>query len=68
MVRARVIREVKEEAVLDIEISGLLGVCTDPRHVVACADGGVRQEFDVTYCVRPRLRDHAEGLDHAYLG
>jgi ADP-ribose pyrophosphatase YjhB (NUDIX family) len=47
-----VIREVKEETGLDIEITGLLGIYTDPQHVIAYADGEVRQEFNVTYLGR----------------
>lgn len=44
-----VIREVKEETGLDVEITGLLGIYTDPEHVIAYADGEVRQEFNITY-------------------
>lgn len=44
-----VVREIKEETGLDIEITGLLGIYTDPQHVIAYADGEVRQEFNVTY-------------------
>lgn len=44
-----VIREVKEETGLDIEITGLLGIYTDPQHIIAYADGEVRQEFNVSY-------------------
>ena len=44
-----IVREVKEETGLDIEITGLLGIYTDPEHVIAYADGEVRQEFNVTY-------------------
>jgi ADP-ribose pyrophosphatase YjhB (NUDIX family) len=44
-----VVREVKEETGLDIEITGLLGIYTDPQHVIAYADGEVRQEFNITY-------------------
>ena len=47
-----VIREVKEETGLDIDITGLLGIYTDPHHVIAYADGEVRQEFNVTYLGR----------------
>jgi ADP-ribose pyrophosphatase YjhB (NUDIX family) len=47
-----VVREVKEETGLDIEITGLLGIYTDPTHVIAYADGEVRQEFNVTYLAR----------------
>lgn len=37
---------------LDIVITGLLGVDTDPRHVIAYADGEVRQEFNITFSAR----------------
>jgi 8-oxo-dGTP pyrophosphatase MutT (NUDIX family) len=47
-----IVREVKEETGLDIEITGLLGIYTDPAHVIAYADGEVRQEFNVTYLGR----------------
>ncbi|MDG4765733.1 NUDIX domain-containing protein [Solwaraspora sp. WMMD406] len=47
-----VIREVREETGLDIEIVALLGVYTDPDHVIAYADGEVRQQFNVTYLGR----------------
>lgn len=44
-----VIRETKEETGLDIEITGILGIYTDPEHVIAYADGEVRQEFNITF-------------------
>ncbi|MEU5943162.1 NUDIX domain-containing protein [Micromonospora sp. NPDC047548] len=46
------VREVKEETGLDIEITGLLGIYTDPHHVIAYPDGEVRQEFTITYLAR----------------
>src|SRR5262245_3038067 len=39
-----VVREVKEETGLDVEPVGLVGVYSDPRHVIAYADGEVRQQ------------------------
>ncbi|SDY69182.1 ADP-ribose pyrophosphatase YjhB, NUDIX family [Micromonospora pattaloongensis] len=48
-----VVREVREETGLDVETTGILGVYTDPNHVIAYADGEVRQEFNVTFIARP---------------
>lgn len=44
-----VVRETKEESGLDIEVTGILGIYTDPEHVIAYADGEVRQEFNITF-------------------
>lgn len=44
-----VVRETREETGLDVAITGLLGIYTDPAHVIAYADGEVRQEFNVTF-------------------
>src|SRR5690606_9966945 len=46
------VRETKEETGLDIEIVGLVGVYTDPGHVIAYDDGEVRQQFSVCYAGR----------------
>ncbi len=46
------VRETKEETGLDIEISGLVGIYTDPRHIIAYADGEVRQQFNVCFTAR----------------
>ncbi|GGK66824.1 NUDIX domain-containing protein [Nocardia camponoti] len=46
------VRETREETGLDVEITGLLGIYTDPGHVIAYSDGEVRQEFAVTYLAR----------------
>ncbi|GAA5051984.1 NUDIX domain-containing protein [Nocardia callitridis] len=43
------VRETKEETGLDIEVIGLLGIYTDPQHVIAYADGEIRQEFNITF-------------------
>ncbi|MFD3924902.1 NUDIX hydrolase [Streptomyces sp. NPDC058614] len=47
------VREVKEETGYDIEITGLVGTYTDPRHVIAYSDGEVRRQFNV--CFRARI-------------
>lgn len=43
------IREVKEETGLDVEITGLVGVYTNPRHVIEYSNGEVRQQFSLCY-------------------
>ncbi|GAA2392046.1 NUDIX domain-containing protein [Streptomyces coeruleofuscus] len=47
------IREVKEETGFDIEITGLVGTYTDPRHMIAYSDGEVRRQFNI--CFRARI-------------
>jgi 8-oxo-dGTP pyrophosphatase MutT (NUDIX family) len=46
------VREVKEETGLDIEITGLVGTYTDPRHIIAYTDGEVRRQFNVCFTAR----------------
>jgi ADP-ribose pyrophosphatase YjhB (NUDIX family) len=47
-----VVRETREETGLDVELTGILGVYTDPGHVIAYEDGEVRQEFVVVFTAR----------------
>jgi 8-oxo-dGTP pyrophosphatase MutT (NUDIX family) len=46
------VREVKEETGLDVEITGLVGTYTDPRHVIAYSDGEVRRQFAIVFTAR----------------
>ncbi|WP_052864989.1 NUDIX domain-containing protein [Streptomyces niger] len=46
------VREVKEETGLDVEITGLVGTYTDPRHVIEYGDGEVRRQFNVCFTAR----------------
>jgi ADP-ribose pyrophosphatase YjhB (NUDIX family) len=48
------VRETAEETGIDVEITGLAGVYTDPRHVILyTSNGEVRQEFSVVFAARP---------------
>lgn len=51
-VREAAIRETREETGLEVEITGVVGIYSDPRHVIAYDDGEVRQEFAL--CLRGR--------------
>ena len=46
------IREVLEETGIDIEVTGVVGIYSDPRHIIAYDDGEVRQQFAI--CVRAK--------------
>ncbi|WP_206793446.1 NUDIX hydrolase [Amycolatopsis sp. MtRt-6] len=49
------VREVREETGIECEIVGVIGLYSDPKHVIAYDDGEVRQEFSI--CFRATLRD-----------
>ncbi|MFD9068914.1 NUDIX domain-containing protein [Streptomyces lasiicapitis] len=48
-----VVREVSEETGLDVEIDSIVGLYTDPEHVLAYDDGEVRQQFSICFRARP---------------
>ncbi|MFF0625525.1 NUDIX domain-containing protein [Streptomyces sp. NPDC004296] len=47
------VRETCEETGLEVEIVGIVGTYSNPRHVFAYDDGEVRQEFSVCFLARP---------------
>lgn len=61
-----VVREVKEETGIDVEVTKLVGVFSNPDHVIAYDDGEVRQEFSICFVADPRggeLRTSAESKE-----
>jgi 8-oxo-dGTP pyrophosphatase MutT (NUDIX family) len=48
-----VVREVTEETGILVRPTALLGVFSNPRHVVAYDDGEVRQEFSICFKAEP---------------
>jgi ADP-ribose pyrophosphatase YjhB (NUDIX family) len=46
-ISACAVRETREETGLDVKITGIVGIYSDPKHVFAYDDGEVRQEFSV---------------------
>lgn len=48
-----VVREVAEETGITVEVTGLVGIFTDPGHIIEFSDGEVRQEFSLCFRARP---------------
>jgi ADP-ribose pyrophosphatase YjhB (NUDIX family) len=46
-------REVMEETGIAVEVTGLIGVYSDPEHVIEFTDGEVRQEFSICFRADP---------------
>jgi 8-oxo-dGTP pyrophosphatase MutT (NUDIX family) len=62
--REAAIREVREETGIDVEITGISGIYSDPRHVIAYDDGEVRQEFSIVFHARS-IGGTARGSDES---
>jgi 8-oxo-dGTP pyrophosphatase MutT (NUDIX family) len=61
------IRETREETGIDCQITGLVGIYTNPRHVIRyTSNDEVRQEFSIVFTARPtggELRTSSESSD-----
>jgi 8-oxo-dGTP pyrophosphatase MutT (NUDIX family) len=61
-----VAREAMEETGIDVQVTGLIGVYSDPAHVIEFTDGEVRQEFSICFRATPvggRLRTSDESKE-----
>ena len=64
------IREVEEETGFRIQVSRLIGIYSDPNHVVAYDDGEVRQSFSICFAgsiVSGTLRTSSESSEVAFV-
>lgn len=52
-----IVREVKEETGIDIELDAIIGTYTDPNTKIAYSDGEVRREFSVLFLARTHAVD-----------
>ncbi|HEY2076804.1 MAG TPA: NUDIX domain-containing protein [Streptosporangiaceae bacterium] len=61
------VRETSEETGIDCEITGLVGIYSNPRHVIHyTSDDEVRQEFSIVFTARPtggELRPSSESSE-----
>ncbi|MER5713518.1 NUDIX domain-containing protein [Streptomyces sp. NPDC002122] len=48
-----VVREVAEETGISVVVDGIVGVYSDPEHVLAYDDGEVRQQFSICFSAHP---------------
>jgi 8-oxo-dGTP pyrophosphatase MutT (NUDIX family) len=46
------VREVREETGLNVEVTRIVGIYSDPAHVIAYTDGEVRQEFNICFATK----------------
>ena len=58
-VKDAVRREVREETAIEVEVTGLTGIYSDPAHVIAYDDGEVRRQFNICYTARVTVGDLA---------
>lgn len=51
------VRETLEETGIRVEVTGLVGIYSNPHHVIAYTDGEVRQQFSICFRAQPIAGD-----------
>lgn len=65
-----VVREVREETGYEVELTGIVGTYTNPKHVMAYDDGEVRQQFSICFSARlagGQMRTSSESKEVAWV-
>ncbi|MFY1632953.1 NUDIX hydrolase [Solwaraspora sp. WMMB335] len=62
------VRETREEAGVEIEVTDVVGIYTNPNHLVEYSDGEVRQQFSICFRARyvagvPTTSDESSEVD-----
>ena len=57
------VREVCEETGIECEITGVIGLLSNPGHVIAYDDGEVRQEFSIWFRANPTAGELRTGSE-----
>src|SRR5437660_1673523 len=68
-IRQTVIREVREETGLQVEPERVIGIYSNPKHVIEYPDGEVRQEFSICFActiVGGKLHTSSESFEIAF--
>ncbi|KDN23313.1 NUDIX hydrolase [Amycolatopsis rifamycinica] len=64
------VREVREETGIECAVTDVIGLYSDPKHVIAYDDGEVRQEFSICFRANPsggHLRTSTESKEVLWL-
>ncbi|GHD23188.1 putative MutT/NUDIX-like protein [Nocardiopsis kunsanensis] len=67
------VRECVEETGILAEVTGFLGVYSNPDHIVAYTDGEIRQQLEAAYIGKPvggepTVNDEADGIEWVHPG
>ncbi|MET9260832.1 NUDIX domain-containing protein [Amycolatopsis sp. NPDC004079] len=60
------VREVREETGIQCEVTAVIGLYSNPDHVIAYSDGEIRQEFSICFRANPtggKLRTSSESKE-----